>query len=50
VQPGMLLCLGTTPGGDDLGRQRVSKLIDPVEQRIFIGWTSKGTHDGEISL
>lgn len=46
IEPGMLLCLGTTPGGDDLGRQRVT--YEHTNIVIRLGYTPRGTRDGEL--
>lgn len=48
IQPGMTLCLGSTPGGDQYGRQRVRNA--PTAISIFVGRSSRGTHDGELTL
>lgn len=44
--PGMTMLLGTTQGGDDLGRQRLRKQAD--NDTIFFGMSSEDTHDGEL--
>lgn len=47
VEPGMTVYIGTTDGAYDLGRQRVrSSHITNLQ----IGWSSLGTHDGEMKL
>lgn len=47
IEEGMTVCVGTTPGADDLGRT-VTKGAN--ESTIFVGYTSKGTRDGELKL
>lgn len=48
IRPDMTLIVGTAPGKDDLGRQRV-RLV-PTATTIPIGWSSAGKRDGEIYL
>lgn len=47
VKAGQTVLLGTTDGGDDLGRQRV-KSAHPTN--LQIGWSSLGEHDGEVII
>ena len=48
IKPGMLLCLGTTPGGDELGRQRTTTGASTIVVRF--AYTSRGTRDGELLI
>lgn len=48
IKPGMLLCLGTTPGGDELGRQRTTGGDTTIVVRF--AYTSRGTKDGELLI
>ena len=45
IRPEMLVCFGSTPGADDLGRVRVRKPADA--ERIYFGWASRGKGEGE---
>lgn len=44
--PGYTMCLGSTPGADDLGRQRIVSGSDAISIRF--GYSSRGTRDGEL--
>jgi hypothetical protein len=46
VYPGMTLILGSTPGGSDLGMQRVR--VTPTANTMYCGASSKGTRPGEL--
>jgi hypothetical protein len=48
IEDGQLLLLGTSAGGDDLGRQRVRGT--PTAIKIYVGRSSQGTRDGELTL
>ncbi len=48
ISPGQTILLGSTPGGDDYGRQRIRKAATTIS--IFVGRSSRGTHDGELTL
>lgn len=48
IQPGMTVVFGTTEGADDLGRQRIRKA--PTADTLYIGRSSRGSHDGEVNL
>lgn len=48
VQPGMTLLLGTAAGRDDLGRQYIRKAA--TSNTLYVGRSSNGTHDGELSV
>lgn len=48
VTDGMLLLLGTSDGGDQLGRQRIRGA--PTNISIFVGRSSRGIFDGELSV
>jgi hypothetical protein len=45
---GMTILFGSTAGASDLGRQRVRAIGD--SSTLLIGWSSRGTHDGEVNL
>lgn len=47
IRPGMTVFLGTTLGGRELGAHRVK---DVTISTIYVGWTSDGTHDGELHI
>lgn len=46
IEPEMTLLLGTTEGGDDLGRQRIRK--PATNLNVYPGWSSQNTGDGEL--
>lgn len=48
IQPGMTLLLGTTAGGDNLGRHYVEPGSDAIS--IKIGYFSRGVRDGELTV
>lgn len=48
IKEGMTLLLGSTEGDDDLGRTAVR--VGATSDTIFIGQTSRGTHDGELDV
>lgn len=48
ISPGMTVLIGSFPGGDDYGRQRVR--TDATSISIFVGRSSRGTRDGELVL
>lgn len=48
VVENMLVLFGSAEGLDDLGRQRVR--VIPNSTKLFIGWSSRGTRDGEVNL
>lgn len=48
ILPGMTVLFGSSEGEDDLGRQRIRALPDGAQ--LFIGWSSRGTLDGEVFL
>ena len=48
VKPGMTVVFGSTPGGDDLGRQRIRRTFGSAD--LLIGRSSQGVHDGEVSV
>ncbi len=52
IKPGMTVMIGTTPGGDQLGRQRVRSVngAGATSIVIWVGRSSRGTHDGELTL
>jgi len=47
VYRGMTVLLGTTPGGDDLGRQRIRK--SPTSTLLRVGRSSRGNGDGQLN-
>lgn len=47
VRSGMTVLFGSSDGADDLGRHRVRRINDAV---LSIGWSSRGTNDGEVNL
>jgi hypothetical protein len=52
LREGMTLLLGTTPGGDDLGRNRIRAAADgtvATSSLINVGRCSRGTRDGELN-
>lgn len=48
IKPGMTILLGSTAGGDQYGRQRVRDEATPIS--IFVGRSSQGTFDGELTI
>lgn len=51
IKPGMTILLGQSAGGDDLGRQRVRGPTTPATAiSIFVGRSSRGTNDGELTV
>lgn len=48
IKPGMTVIVGTTLGSDNHGRQRVRLAATSIS--IFIGISSQGIHDGELTL
>lgn len=51
IRAGMLLLLGTSPGSDNLGRQRVRLSSDgdvATASQIYVQRSSRGTLDGEL--
>lgn len=46
IKPGMTITLGTTYGGDDLGRHRITSGSSAIS--LQLGYTSRGTRDGEL--
>lgn len=53
IREDMMLLLGTTPGGDDLGRVRIRKNLSGVTATssiIYIQRSSQGILDGEIDM
>ncbi|MFA4973751.1 MAG: hypothetical protein WC683_14160, partial [bacterium] len=48
VRAGMTVLFGSTRGNDDRGRQRVR--LAPTGDDFYIGWSSRGVHDGEVTL
>jgi hypothetical protein len=49
VRPGMTVTVGTTPGADDLGRQRVWNNV-VTTGHLEVGRFSIGVHDGELTM
>jgi hypothetical protein len=47
IKEGQTITLGSAAGDDDYGRTVVRSSTDAV---ISIGWTSRGTHDGELDV
>jgi hypothetical protein len=51
IKPGMTLLLGSTPLGDQYGRQRVRGPETPATTiSIYVGRSSRGNLDGELTL
>lgn len=52
IEDGMTFLLGTAPGLDDLGCQRVrgTQGVPATTISIFVGRSSRGIHDGELTL
>lgn len=48
VKENMTVLFGTTPGGDDLGRQRTIATAETTT--LYFGRSSRGTKDGEVYL
>ncbi len=48
IKEGMTITIGTTVGGDDLGRTRIRKAADSTT--IYIAQSSQGYRDGEVWL
>jgi len=48
LSPNLMVTFGTTRGGSDLGIQRVRP--GSTASTLKIGWSSRGTHDGEVDL
>lgn len=48
ARAGMTILLGSAPGLSDYGRQRIRK--DGAGDRLFVGRSSRGTHDGELTV
>lgn len=48
VKAGQTVIFGSTPGGDDKGRQRIRRVFD--DSVLLIGLSSEGTRDGEVDL
>lgn len=48
IKPGMTVILGSSLGSDNHGRQRVRLAATPIS--IFVGISSQGVHDGELTL
>lgn len=46
ILPGMTVLFGSTPGNDDLGRQRIRSAAGAAT--LYIGRSSKGFFDGEV--
>lgn len=50
VRSGMTVIFGTAPGLDDLGRQRIRVDNFTDDDHIYIGYSSRGTKDGEVNI
>lgn len=52
ISPGMTLLLGTTPGADNLGRQRIREVngAGATTISVWVGRSSQGSHDGELTV
>lgn len=48
VKANMTVLFGTTPGGDELGRQRTIATAETTT--LYFGRSSRGTKDGEVNL
>lgn len=48
ARAGMTILIGSAPGLDDYGRQRIRK--DGSGSTLFVGRSSRGTHDGELTV
>ena len=54
VEEGMTLIMGTTKGGDDLGRARVKSVVTEGytggSEKVIVVWASPNIHDGELYI
>ncbi len=48
IRPGQTICFGSAQGRDDYGRQRIRK--PATADTLYIGRSSTGTHDGEVTI